>query len=174
MNNSDTPEADAFLKEYYPEHPEAAWVRTQLGVTFEGPLEQKMKKLERQRDEYRKKYDTEATEHMLAVNKLCNERDEYREVLGFISYYLSVGSGDETTTPLKYKDRILDGIKMLTDPLMDRIKEAEEGMVEGTVDGGSIEEQYLMVQVPISPVGYRVGQKVKVVLPEPKLYNNEP
>ena len=35
--------------------------------------------LERQRDEAREKYATEATEHMLAVNKLCNERDEARE-----------------------------------------------------------------------------------------------
>lgn len=34
--------------------------------------------LERERDEAREKYATEATEHMLAVNKLCNERDEAR------------------------------------------------------------------------------------------------
>ena len=32
--------------------------------------------LERERDEARKKYDNEATEHMLAVNRICNERDE--------------------------------------------------------------------------------------------------
>lgn len=32
-----------------------------------------------ERDEARAKYATEATEHMLAVNKLCNERDEARE-----------------------------------------------------------------------------------------------
>ena len=32
--------------------------------------------LERERDEAREKYDLEATEHMLAINKLCNERDE--------------------------------------------------------------------------------------------------
>jgi hypothetical protein len=30
----------------------------------------------RERDEAREKYDNEATEHMLAVNKLCNERDQ--------------------------------------------------------------------------------------------------
>jgi hypothetical protein len=51
--NTDTPETDAFLKEYYPEHPTAGWVRTQLGVTFEGPLEQMLKKLERERNKYR-------------------------------------------------------------------------------------------------------------------------
>jgi hypothetical protein len=33
----------------------------------------------RERDEAREKYATEATEHMLAVNKLCNERDEARD-----------------------------------------------------------------------------------------------
>ena len=37
------------------------------------------RRLERERDEAREKYATEATEHMLAVNKLCNERDEARE-----------------------------------------------------------------------------------------------
>ena len=31
-----------------------------------------------ERDESQEKYATEATEHMLAVNKLCNERDEAR------------------------------------------------------------------------------------------------
>ena len=34
----------------------------------------------RERDEAREKYDTLATEHMLAVNKLCNERDEARAI----------------------------------------------------------------------------------------------
>lgn len=51
---TNTPETDAFLKEYYPDHPEAAWVKTQLGVTFEGPLEQILKRLERERNEARK------------------------------------------------------------------------------------------------------------------------
>jgi F0F1-type ATP synthase membrane subunit b/b' len=32
-------------------------------------------------DESQEKYATEATEHMLAVNKICNERDEARENL---------------------------------------------------------------------------------------------
>jgi hypothetical protein len=33
----------------------------------------------KERDEAREKYATEATEHMLNVNKLCGERDEARE-----------------------------------------------------------------------------------------------
>ena len=37
------------------------------------------RKLERERDEAREKYATEATEHMLAINKICNERDNARE-----------------------------------------------------------------------------------------------
>jgi hypothetical protein len=34
--------------------------------------------LERERDEAREKFDIEATEHMLAINKVCGERDEAR------------------------------------------------------------------------------------------------
>jgi hypothetical protein len=36
------------------------------------------------RDEIQKKYDTLATEHMLVVNKLCEERDEARDALSRI------------------------------------------------------------------------------------------
>ena len=32
--------------------------------------------LERERDEAREKFDNEATEHMLAINKVCGERDK--------------------------------------------------------------------------------------------------
>jgi hypothetical protein len=37
-----------------------------------------IKRLEGERDEAMEKYDALATEHMLAVNKLCNERDVLR------------------------------------------------------------------------------------------------
>jgi hypothetical protein len=37
-------------------------------------------RLKRERDEAMQKYDNLATEHMLAINKLCNERDEAREI----------------------------------------------------------------------------------------------
>ena len=53
------------------------------------------------------------------------ERDEARDALSEIAFYLSVGLGDETTTPQQYKERILDGIKMLTDPIMALWKQAE-------------------------------------------------
>ena len=33
----------------------------------------------KERDEARGKYATEATEHMLSINRICNERDEARE-----------------------------------------------------------------------------------------------
>ena len=46
---------------------------------------------------------------------------------------------------------------MLTDPLMDRIQETEENTLEGTIDGRSVEEKYLMVKVLISSAGYRIG-----------------
>ena len=39
-----------------------------------------------ERDEARERYDSLATEHMLAVNKICNERDEARGVLKRIAH----------------------------------------------------------------------------------------
>jgi predicted acylesterase/phospholipase RssA len=36
------------------------------------------RRLERERDKAREKYDNLATEHMLSINKICNERDEAR------------------------------------------------------------------------------------------------
>jgi len=42
------------------------------------------RKLERERDEARNKYDNLATEHMLVVNKLCKERDDARNALSRI------------------------------------------------------------------------------------------
>jgi hypothetical protein len=36
--------------------------------------------LKQERDEARQQYDDLATEHVLAVNKLCNERDEARDL----------------------------------------------------------------------------------------------
>jgi uncharacterized membrane protein YfcA len=38
-------------------------------------------------------------------------------------------------------------------------------VVNGTIDGGSIDEKFTMIHVPVSPFGYRVGQPVKVILP---------
>ena len=46
--------------------------------------------LERQRDFWREKYATEATEHMLEVNKLCNERDEAREEVRLLQAILDI------------------------------------------------------------------------------------
>jgi hypothetical protein len=49
------------------------------GGDWSYPLRECSRRLERERDEAREKYATEATEHMLAVNKLANERDEARQ-----------------------------------------------------------------------------------------------
>lgn len=37
--------------------------------------------------------------------------------------------------------------------------------VEGVIDGGSITDNFIVVHVRGSPVGYHVGQPVKVILP---------
>ena len=44
-------------------------------------LLEEYKKLERERNEARQQYDNLATEHMLAVNKLCKELDDAKEAL---------------------------------------------------------------------------------------------
>ena len=38
-------------------------------------------RMKQERDEAKEKYATEASEHMLAVNKICNERDKALEAL---------------------------------------------------------------------------------------------
>jgi hypothetical protein len=57
-----------------PETDEAQFGTGRVSVGF-------ARKLERERDEAIMKYATEATDHMLAVNKLANERDEARFLL---------------------------------------------------------------------------------------------
>jgi hypothetical protein len=74
---------------------------------------EKVRELIEQRNELQEKYDILATENMLDVNELCNQRDAAMDVLEEISLYLSSGIGDENTTVQEYKDRILDGIKHL-------------------------------------------------------------
>ena len=44
----------------------------------------------KERDEAREKYATEATEHMLAVNKLANERDEAKEEVRLLQAILDI------------------------------------------------------------------------------------
>lgn len=44
-------------------------------------------------------------------------------------------------------------------------EDVTKGMVSGVIDGGDTREGYLMIQVPVSPTGYRIGAMVLVVLP---------
>ena len=53
------------------------------------------------------------------LTAVTEQRDEAREALSNIAFYLSVGMGDESTTAQVYHDRIIQGITMLTDPIMD-------------------------------------------------------
>jgi hypothetical protein len=55
-----------------PETDEAQFGTGRVSVGF-------ARKIERERDEARQKYDNLAAEHMLVVNKICGERDEARE-----------------------------------------------------------------------------------------------
>ena len=44
-------------------------------------------------------------------------------------------------------------------------EDVTKGMVSGVIDGGDTREGYLMIQVPVSLTGYRIGAMVLVVLP---------
>ena len=53
--------------------------------------------------------------------RMERERDEARDALSEISLYLSVGMGNESTTTQQYYERIIEGIGMLTRPIMHRL-----------------------------------------------------
>jgi hypothetical protein len=62
-------------------------------------------------------YDKLATENMLEVNELCNQRDAAMDVLSKVSHFLSCGIGDENTTAKEFGDRIIDGFVDLSNRL---------------------------------------------------------
>ena len=62
MSDRPTPETDAFIA-------------SQNHSPTTHQLRNFARIFERERDEAREKYDNEAVEHMLAINKICNERD---------------------------------------------------------------------------------------------------
>lgn len=72
MSERPTPDTDAVL---------ARLVKNRAGNSCDAVVIHHARKLERERDEAREQYDALATEHMLVVNKLCNERNEAREAL---------------------------------------------------------------------------------------------
>ena len=47
----------------------------------------------------------------------------------------------------------------------ERAEAALTEAIDGVIDGGSIPDTLLVIHIPRSPVGYRVGQPVKVILP---------
>ena len=63
------------------------------GIIFEHEV---IPVLRKERDAARERHATEATEHMLAINKLCNERDEAREELHDIRLNLGEDADDFT------------------------------------------------------------------------------
>jgi len=75
---SDTPETDAFMTRIRGIDGDKHWVPADTA-----------KRLERERDEARQQYDDLATEHVLAVNKLAEERDEARADAARIADILS-------------------------------------------------------------------------------------
>lgn len=97
----------------------------------------------------------------VASLSLEQERDELRDVLEELSLYLSVGMGDETTTAKQYKERILEGIKMLTDPLVDRIKESEKKIIELTRETRELQSQVYYEQLKPYKLECEKGQLIE-------------
>lgn len=60
------------------------------------------------------------------AQQLERERDKAMDALSEISLYLSVGMGDKFTTAKQYYERILEGIGMLTRPIMQMLEESRE------------------------------------------------
>ena len=99
---SDTPETNA------KERP--IWPPNTNGEMFMVPSDF-ARKLERERDEAREKFDNEATEHMLAVNKLCGERDEAIEKYRFavIHWQIDVAKMERERDEARAEAKKLDG-----------------------------------------------------------------
>jgi hypothetical protein len=53
------------------------------------------------------------------------ERDEAREALSALSLYLSMGIGDNSTTAQQYYERILEGMELLTTPIVEQLAATE-------------------------------------------------
>jgi len=124
MNTRPTPETDANL---------AGWIYYDIYYCHDSlsdnplPWPEFARKLERERDEAYKiifKMEGGAREMGYELYVMKQERDEARYALSKISLYLSVGMGDESTTAKQYYERILDGIGMLTTPIMQMLDQS--------------------------------------------------
>jgi hypothetical protein len=107
MSLRPTPECDKY----------AIPITLSTGKTYRVILYETAQGFEAQRDELQEKYDKLATENMLEVNKICNQRDAAMDVLSKVSHFLSCGIGDENTTAKEFGDRIIDGFVDLSNRL---------------------------------------------------------
>ena len=83
------------------------------------------RQLERERDEARHKYNNLATEHMLAVNKLANERDDARQLADRLTALelqstselarLERESNEAREALMKIEDLFIDGTDIYAD-----------------------------------------------------------
>jgi hypothetical protein len=99
MSLRPTPECDQY----------AISIPTSTGKTYRVILYETAQGFEAQRDELQEKYDKLATENILEVNKICNQRDEAMDMLSKLSHFLGCGIGDENTTAKQFYDRIVEG-----------------------------------------------------------------
>jgi hypothetical protein len=60
-------------------------------------------------------------EMIALAGKLERERDEARAALSALALHLSMGIGDNSTTAQQYYERILEGLELLTTPIVEQI-----------------------------------------------------
>ena len=71
--------------------------------------------LERERDEAMEKHATEATEHMLAINKICNDRDDAREEVRLLKGILDLIKKEAQVALRRICDLATDGYLKASD-----------------------------------------------------------
>jgi uncharacterized coiled-coil DUF342 family protein len=108
MNNTPTPRTDADER--------MAWnAEYMVPPETARKLERELTAMTEQRDRLRKR-----------IAELEEDWNEARDALSKISLYLSVGMGDNSTTAHQYYERIIEGIQMLTRPIMQMLEKARE------------------------------------------------
>jgi hypothetical protein len=75
----------------------------------------------KERNEALEQYDTLATEHVLTVNKICNERDEAQKQLSSIHRWIERNHSDGFIDSLTY----LQNLERVTDNWYDRLDKIE-------------------------------------------------
>ena len=111
------------------------------GGDWSFPLRECSRRLERQRDEAQEKYDNLATEHMLSINEICNERDEWKAKYIQQNKDLSCEMMDPNGTIWDYAKKVQTEITAVTKE-RDEARAALERIYQASMVARSLEEDF--------------------------------